>query len=456
MRQLARDKSDAPRLRQEARFRRAVLGLSLLVLTASLIIWGPRVDRFTAQEAFDLPSSMALALAAHSGAAPIDGEIRRWQERIRTAAKPGPYLERLGWAFVAKARQTGDAGYYRLAEQCALAMLERSQEEAAAWLLRGHVLHGLHRFDEAELLARALVTKRGLAFDYGLLGDVRFDQGAVADAALAYQRMMDLRPDALAYARAAELRFVTGDVDGAAAAATVAARASSPRSQAFPWIWSRLAEFQLQQADFAGAHASADFALRAWPESADAFRIQGRILLAEGRAAEAIEPLSQSARLAPRVDVLWLLVEAHRALRQADEADIVERRLLELGSGIDPRGFALYLASVGRDLDEALLLAEREALARQDIYTFEVLAWSQAATGRIREAQKSIQRALSQRTVDARLFYHAGQIAARAGDADESSKWFTKARPLIHMLLPSQREQLKRHFSTLDGREPRP
>lgn len=95
----------------------------------------------------------------HGGDA-LDREIGRLQRRVAGAGDVVPHLDRLGWAFVAKARRDSDPGYYFLAERCAAAMVEAGADGPEAWLLRGHALHGLHRFEEAERLARALVAAR--------------------------------------------------------------------------------------------------------------------------------------------------------------------------------------------------------------------------------------------------------------------------------------------------------
>ena len=92
---------------------------------------------------------------------------------------------------------------------------EQHPGDPAALLLRGHALHQLHRFHEAEAIARTLVTKREFVLDYALLGDALMEQGRLAEAAAAYQKMIDLKPFYQSYTRAAHLRWLTGDLDGA-------------------------------------------------------------------------------------------------------------------------------------------------------------------------------------------------------------------------------------------------
>src|SRR5580765_4156059 len=141
------------------------------------------------------PDPLALALVPHDGSSRADQEITRWQQQVRTSKNSESAIEALGWAYVAKARESFDAGFYKLAEQCALALESKQPHCAEALLLRGHVLHNLHQFKAAEPLARQLVARRGIAFDYGLLGDVLMEQGRLEEGIGAYQQMVDLRPD---------------------------------------------------------------------------------------------------------------------------------------------------------------------------------------------------------------------------------------------------------------------
>src|SRR5262249_27609184 len=139
------------------------------------------------------PGALDIVLAPHAGSEPLDDDIRTLQREIAKVADPVSRLERLGWLFVAKARRTHDDGFYKLAEQCAACLDEKGQT-ATGQLLRGHVLHNLHRFAQAEALARELVRTRGEMADHGLLGDALVDLGRVAEAGQAWQKMLDLKP----------------------------------------------------------------------------------------------------------------------------------------------------------------------------------------------------------------------------------------------------------------------
>ena len=135
-----------------------------------------------------------MALAPSAGSSENDREIARLQIEVRASVDARPALEQLGYRFVARARRTNDAGDYKLAERTADCLTSRYPDAPAALLLKGHVLHQLHRFAEAEQIARRLVATREFVLDYGLLGDALMDQGRLTEAAAAYQKMIDLKP----------------------------------------------------------------------------------------------------------------------------------------------------------------------------------------------------------------------------------------------------------------------
>ena len=53
-----------------------------------------------------------------------------------------------------------------------------------------------------------------------------------------------------------------------------------------------------------------------------------------------------------------------------------------------------------------------------------------------------MEKALAEGTEEARLFTHAGVLAAKLGRMAEAETWLRKARSLERMLLPSEQQQL--------------
>ena len=396
-----------------------------------------------------MPLACEAALAAGPERGDHDRTIARLQQDARDS-NPGARgaLERLGYAYVARARVRNDAGDYKLAEATAACLDARFPDDPSSLFLKGHVLHQLHRFREAEQIGRALVARRTFVLDYGLLGDALMEQGRLAEAADAYQRMLDLKPFYQSYTRAAHLRWLKGDVDGAIDAIRLAIAATSPRDpESAAWAWTRLAGYQLQSGRPDAALQATGNALQLQPEYAAALLTRGRILLAQRRLSDAVDVLRRAAGANPLPEYQWTLADALRQHGQDAEAAAVEAELMAHGSASDPRTFALYLASRRTDLPRAAALAEEELQARADIFTLDAHAWALAASGRAADAIPLIARAVAEGTQDGRLFLHAGVIHAAAGQPAEARAWLKKAARLRSMLLPSEADELARHLT---------
>jgi tetratricopeptide (TPR) repeat protein len=386
----------------------------------------------------------ALVLASHRGNTSVDKEIIRLQQAIPGARDPLPLLERLGWMFVSKARASFDPGYYKLAEQCAFCLEAKQPGAVEALLLRGHVLQNLHRFREAEPLARQLAARRGLPFDFGLLGDVLMEQGNLTEAIDAYQKMADLKPDPQAYARVAHVRWLKGDLEGALEMMRAAAQGATPQNpESAAWFHARLAAYELQAGHGAEARQACAAASEFQKDYPPALLLLGRMALAEGKGPEAIEPLRRAALANPLPDYQWTLAEAFRAVGSADEAKKTEDELRQTGAADDPRTFSLFLSTRHEQPALAIELAERELKERADVHTHDALAWALASAGRWDEARRHSEQALAEGTADARIYLHAGLIAAGSVRRDDASRWLGLAENLQQMLLPTERDQLK-------------
>ena len=339
--------------------------------------------------------------------AAVDGQIAQTQANIKSRVKTEAQIERLGWLFVEKARLNNDPGFYKLAEQCALCLDTIQTNSPEALLLKGHVLHSLHHFKEAEPLALKLSKRRGMAADFGLLGDVEFDEGKIPEAVAAYQKMVNLRPELQSYSRVAQIRWILGDLPGAVEAMSMAAQAGSPLNAeptAGPTPVSLCSNFSPEI--FPPPSPSASIALQMQSNSAPAFLALGRIQLATGETNAAIESLRQAAALNHLPESQWLLADALRLAGKTPEAVAIENQLKERGASEDPRSFSLYLATRGYDSELALRLARRELDARGDVLTHDALAWALKSSGRLPEARAEMTKALAEGTQDARLFLH--------------------------------------------------
>ena len=425
-----------------------ILLVTVIAVTASCRQKAPLVKSDVA------PTACVVALAPATRQNETDRDIARLQEQARREPNPKLALEQLGYRYVARARVRNDPGDYKLAEKTAECIESTSPDDASALLLRGHVLHQLHRFSEAEQIARRLTVKRQFVLDYGLLGDVLMEQGRLTEAADAYQKMIDLKPFYQSYTRASHLRWLKGDLEGAIELIRKAIAAASPRDpESIAWAYTRLAGYELQRGRLVDAERAADSALSYQPDYAAALLMRGRVFLAMKKAADAVTALSRAAELNPLPEYQWALGDALRLHGDHDQADLVESELTSRGAEADARTLALFLATRRADVTNAVALAERELQTRADIFSLDALAWSLVAAGRTAEAQVAMTRALAEGTEDGRLFLHAGVIAAAGDRRAEARKWLKKAEALRSTLLPSELDELTKHLTKLSAQE---
>jgi tetratricopeptide (TPR) repeat protein len=244
---------------------------------------------------------------------------------------------------------TADPGFYSLAEQAARCALQRSPGDPEARRHLVHVAIQFHQFAAAEKDALALATETGSWSDWMLLGDAQMEQGRLGEAAAAYQKAMDQRPGLPLYDRAAWLRWLTGDVDGALELQKRAVAAgSSSDPEPYAWVLTRLGWLHALRGEPA---PEIDLALALVPDYPPARFARGRIRLAAGDGGAAEDFLKVGAT-----------VEATRARAEIDPSVPVDAVRAQ-----DPRGYAIWLAE--RDPARAIELLDEELRNRQDAIT---------------------------------------------------------------------------------------
>lgn len=267
------------------------------------------------------------------------------------------------------------------------------------------------------------------------------EQGKLADAIVAYDRMLQQKPGPQGYIRAAHVRWLTGDLPGAIELMHMAIHGfRDPEASAWSRVRLVLYEFQAGQVQQAADRIAATLA--STPHYAPALAAHGRLLLAAGAPQRAIAPLQRAIALHPLPESQWFLIEALHAAGRLAEAQAVEQTLVERSAVDDRRTLALYLATTSRDPNTAVRLARAELEVREDVLTLDALAWALSAAGQHQEARAVHARAMQVGTQDARLFYHAGVIAAAVGELEEASRWFAQANAERQMLLPTEQAQL--------------
>lgn len=366
-----------------------------------------------------------------------DGETDRLIAHAEALAtklpsKPASWTT-LGHAWVRKARESSDPGYYLNANACADMALRVSPGNAEALDLRALVLLNQHRFDEARTLSESVIARvADDAVAYGTLSDSLLELGRIDPATTAAQSMMDLKPNAASYSRAAHLRWVRGDVVGAERIMREAIDSTAPgrHSEARAWVLSDTAMLFWHHGDYDGADAGFDLALASMADYPPALVGKARVRLARGDGAAAAGWLERAYAKSPLVETAWLLGDARTLGGDEAMARAAYDLVAKDGRRIDPRTLSLFESTKGRDPAEALDLAERERTTRDDAYTEDACAWALYRNGRFAEARRASDAATRWGTPDARLVYHAGAIRIAQGEVASGRRLVERALAL--------------------------
>jgi len=379
-----------------------------------------------------LPSARLLAMAEAPGDAGADVAIRKVQELVQKLPNDADRWVLLGRAWVRKARESTDPGYYLNADAAATLALDAKPEHPLALELRGMVLLNAHRFAEARVLGEDLVRRfPDNPGAHGVLSDALLELGEFDRAADAAQRMVDLKPNLPSYSRAAWFRWVQGDVKAAREVARLAIDSGDTRDpEPLAWMLVQAALMFWHENELDTAAAGCERALKLMPGYAPAQVCMGRVAFARGDGKTAALHLRRAHDQSPLVETAWLLGDALQLAGDVSSAAAAYARVEADGPRNDPRTLSLYLSTRNLRPNEALRLAEEEKRTRGDLFTEEALAWALYRNGRVAEARKAIDQALRHGTREARLLYHGAAIYAAGGNLDGAAAMLREALAL--------------------------
>jgi tetratricopeptide (TPR) repeat protein len=339
--------------------------------------------------------------------------------RTRVAQDPGDGTAavELADALMRGARVNGDASMAIEAERVLRATLQHSPSDYMARRMLAVVYLSQHRFAEALTEATAAQKLRPAdAWNYAIAGDALLELGRYSEAFDSFDQVMKHRPDAGAYARVAYARELQGDLDGAVRLMKMSAEATSKRDvEAQAWSYAQLGNLYLLQNRLEDADREFSRADFLFPSHPYAMNGRVRLLIARHRYAAALDlsrrlPITPES-LATQGDLLARLGRSDDAEKMYVEAERVEREGWEQEQP-QPGALARFMAERGRNIPEAIALAEQAALERQDVNTMDALAWSYFRAGRIAAAAAAIERATRLGTLDPRIRCHASAIAS--------------------------------------------
>src|SRR5215831_10256509 len=400
----------------------------------------------------------AASVRAQSASSPTEKNLSPAERSIAQAKKliaknPKDFeaYNALALALLRRARETSDVKFYAEAEEALERSFEISPgnfdgERTQVWLLLGK-----HEFAAALEAAKKLNKK--IPDDvmlYGFLTDANVELGNYKDAEVAAQWMLDLRAGSIpGLTRAAYLRELFGDVDGALDLMQMAYQSTPPSEyEDRAWIITQMAHLKLATGKTYQAESLLQQALAMFPGYHYSLGNLAKVRIQQKRYADAVELLKQRYEGAPHAENLYDLAEALQLAGRTQEAgkafaEFEKKSILEsYRADNSNHELIFYYADRANESAKALEVAKREYASRHDVYTLDAYAWALYVNGRFEEARKQIEAALEAGIRDAKLFGHAGEIALKSGDRAKAQEYLSQSAELNTIGSELAREQL--------------
>lgn len=357
-----------------------------------------------------------------------NGIIAFWEDRIAGDPRDFVAYNKLGDAYLRRARLTGDVSDYQRAEAALDASLAAfSADNFEAEILLALVYVNQHRFVEATALAQgALTRKPNDPFALAVLGDAQLALGNYDQAGDAYRDILNREPGLATFSRYAILLDSLGDIDGAVAMwRNAIANDGSGRLEDAAWANAQLGHLLVEQGRFAEAEGAFQDSLAVVPDYVHALAGLAEVHVARADYDRAVDLYLQVTDPARNPDPSYVidLGDLYAATGQDDQAarqyafvETIDARYRASGIDTDLE-MALFLADHDLRLDEALSRARAAYSARPSVLAADTLAWALYKHGQFQEALRYSDEALRFSTQEPLFLFHAGAIHSALSDA---------------------------------------
>lgn len=380
-----------------------------------------------------------VAVTPETKLSPAQLNITRAQQLVDKNPKDFEAYNALALALARRARETSDPNFYTQGEQALQKSFAISPGNYDGARIQVWLLLGKHEF--AAAWEEAVKLNKRVPDDvmvYGFLTDSNVELGNYSEAENAAQWMLNLRPgNLLGLTRAAYLRELFGDTDGAVELMKMAL-ASTPPSEAEDraWITTQIAHLKLATGKTGEAEELLQQALYTFPGYHYALGNLGKVRMQQRRYDEAVALFRQRYEAGPHAENLFDLAAALQMAGRTDEArkdfaQFEEKSLAETNRADNSNHeLIVYYADYAKQPAKALEVARLEYSRRHDVFTLDCYAWALHVNGQDAEARKQIETALAVGTQDARMLRHAGEIALSSGDIATARKYLQQAADL--------------------------
>src|SRR5213593_4706936 len=278
---------------------------------------------------FLIAAASAVGQSSEPSLSPAERSVAEARKLIEK--KPSQYAgyNQLAVALSRRARETSDVNFYAQAEDALKKSLELAPQNFEAEKIRIWLLLGRHEFAAAREAATAL-NKRvpDDVLVYGFLTDANAELGNYKAAENAAQWMLDLRPGNLpGVTRAAYLRELFGDVDGALELMDMAYQSTPPtETEDRAWILTQMGHLLIISGKTDKAEKLLQQALALFPGYHYALGNLAKVRIQQKRYDQAVDLLQQRYKAAPHAENLYDLAEA---LERAGRPDAAARAFAE-------------------------------------------------------------------------------------------------------------------------------
>ncbi len=413
----------------------------IFMATAALatgVVWlsSPGSPLFNQPSLKQLPGSLAPYQLVIPENVDPEPEIAFYRQRI--SQNPDGFLDLVSLAdvYVRRAKATGEAGWYLLAEQAARRSLANYSNNPGALLVLARVAIARHDFNQALKLTRqAEQLKPGDLGAQSSLVTIQLGLGDPAAARLAAEQLVKRAPGLDAYTQRALVSVAQGQdqlaiQDLRHGIGLEMSGQMDASAQARAWLgrlYARTGEPDTAESLYTEA-------LRIRPRHAVTLGLladldlrKNRLGDAERNYREAFDASQAPVYLIGRARALQAqnkLTEAHTLWQEAEKTLRREVSASEFGHR---RDLARLLLERSKNPHEALTLMRAEIKQRQDAETLNVLAWSLSANKLWSEARVVIQRLLATGAHDAEYLYRAALIEKSLNQPKKSQAYVSEA-----------------------------
>ncbi len=391
---------------------------AIIVAVAAMVAYANWRDVQRSKRPHTSGSPMGTQGAPMTSRGDLDARIRDMESRLAANPEDNGAALLLADALLRQTRVTGNPGLAVEAERALTRVLNDEPGSYDANRMLAALYLSQHRFRDALAVGeRNRDARPADPVNYGVIGDAHLELGEYDEAFAAFDKMMQTRPSAAAYARVAYARELQGNLAGAIESMALAADATSPTDpEGLAWARAQLGDLYFQVGKLHEAKVAYASASQAFPGHPFAVIGYAKAIASEGDPNGALELLRGAAAKSPTPDVFVKMGDLLEQLGRHDEAER-QYALAEAAwrtEAPEPKNLARFLADHDRKIEEAVAIAEKAAAERHDIFTEDALAWSYFKAGRVADARRAMAQALRTGTRDAGIRAHAQAIETGA------------------------------------------